>query len=497
MKKRILLIQPPNNEFSLAPACYEPLGLEVLAATVPEHEVNILDLRLEKFEALDRQLESFRPDVAGISINNAIFSKQAKIVLAFIRNRYPEVKIVVGGHHVTMMPLDFHIPSVDVIFLGWAEKSFPEYIRSLENGTSVKKIEGIQVLNRGELVWKNETRCDLKAKEIPYPRRDLIEKYERKYRNEVGFKTALINTARGCPNRCSFCGVWQVTGGRFLVRKPEDVFHEIASISDHVHRVFFADDNTFINPAFARKLGRLIKESGIKKKYHAYCRSDTIIKHPDLMREWKEIGLDNLCVGFEGIDSNRLNLLNKENTAANNEKSAKILNEIGIPFRPHFLVEPTFREGDFDDLIRYVEANNLKSPVFPILTPLPGTQYYQEVKDRIILDYDFFDMAHATVPTSLPVKEFYKQWMKLYKKSYCLWKNLLFFVLRTVAKTCGFKKLVKRYYHHKLVNLFLLKIRSVFQIVKVMKHYRCLENLKKQKDMVLPNVKPQDISSFA
>jgi radical SAM superfamily enzyme YgiQ (UPF0313 family) len=483
MNTRVLLIHPPDNEVSLSPARFEPLGLEILAATIPGNEVMILDLRIENFDALDRHLDSFRPDIAGITVNNTIHVKQAKKLLAYIRDRNPEVTLVVGGHHVTMMPQDFYIPTVDIIFLGWAEKSFPGYIRSIEKGESVENIDGIKVLNQGVPVLHNAARWDLKASEIPCPRRDLIKKYERRYRNEMGFKTALVNTARGCPNRCSFCAVWQVTGGRFLMRTPEDVFNEIAAVPDHVHRIFFADDNTFINAANAGKLCSLIRESGIKKKYHGYCRSDTIIRHPGLMREWKKIGLDNLCVGFEGIDSNRLNLLNKKNTAANNEEAARILNEIGIPFRPHFLVEPTFLEDDFNSLIRYVDSNNLKSPVFPILTPIPGTQYYQEVKDKIILDYDFFDMAHSTVPTSLPAKEFYQNWMKLYMKSYCLRKNLLFFVLRTAAKIRGNKKLIKKYYHLRLVNLILLKLRSIFQYAKVVRHYKSIENLEKNEGL--------------
>lgn len=479
MKTRVLLIYPPNNEVSLSPAHFEPLGLEILAATIPEHEVIILDLRFENFKALDRHIDSFRPHIAGITINNAIAVKQAKKVLEHIRNRNPEVKLVIGGHHVTMMPQDFHIPSVDAIFLGWAEKSFPAFIKSFEKGKSVERIDGIQVLKKGKVILKNEPQWDLKAEEIPLPRRDLIKKYQNKYRNEMGFKTALINTTRGCANRCSFCAVWQVCGGRVLIREPEDVFHEIASIPDDVHRIFFADDNTFIHTASAQKLCRLIREKGIKKKYHGYCRSDTIIMHPDLIREWKKIGLDNLCVGFEGIDNNRLNLLNKKNTAANNEEAARILNEIGVPFRPNFLIEPTFEEDDFENLMRYVASNNLKSPVFPILTPVPGTLYYREVKDKIILDYDFFDMAHSTIQTSLPPREFYRQWMRLYKKSYCLRKNLLSMILRTTAKICGSKKLVSKYVHLKLGNLLLLKIRAITQLMKVVKHYRSIEKLMK------------------
>jgi len=476
---KVLLLHPPDNKVSLSPGRFEPLGLEVLAATIPGHEVNILDLRIDDFKALDRQLDSFHPDIAGITINNTIHVRQAIKLLDYIRSRNPGVRIVIGGYHPTMLPKDFYLPSVDLIFLGWAEKSFPKYIYAIENGRTIENIEGIEILEKGELVAHNDPLWDLKAPDIPFPRRDLIKKYEKKYHSDMGFRTALVNTTRGCTNRCSFCGVWQVTGGKFLIRKPEDVFNEIASIPDYIHRVFFADDNTFINPAYAGKLCSLIRESKIRKKYSGYCRSDTIIRYPEMMREWKKIGLDNLCVGFEGIDNSRLDALNKRNTSSNNEEAAKILNDIGIPFRPHFLVEPSFQKDDFTKLSDYVDANHLKSPIFPIMTPIPGTQYYFEVKQDIILDYDYFDFAHATVPTVLSPKEFYKSWIKLYHLSYPIRKNLKLFVLRTGAKIMRKKDLEKKYYHLRLINLFMLRLFGIYLYFKLVKHYRYLEQLKK------------------
>jgi hypothetical protein len=53
---RILLIHPPDSKASLAPGRFEPLGLEVLAAVVPDHDVRILDLRIDDFKELDHQL---------------------------------------------------------------------------------------------------------------------------------------------------------------------------------------------------------------------------------------------------------------------------------------------------------------------------------------------------------------------------------------------------------------------------------------------------------
>ncbi len=471
---RILLIHPPDSKVSLAPGRFEPLGLEVLAAVIPGHEVRILDLRIDDFKELDDQLTSFHPTVAGITVNNTVHVNQARRIVNYISNRNPEILLVVGGHHPTMLPDDFHIPGIHAIFLGWAEKSFPQYIEALENGKSFDKIQGIEILEKGELLMRNEVRADLKISDIPYPRRDLIRKYQKKYQSDMGFRTSLVNTTRGCNYRCSFCGVWQASGGQFLIRNAEDVFHEIATLPGFIHRVFFADDNTFLNPDNAGKLCRLIKEAKIRKKYSGYCRSDTITRYPELMREWREIGLDNLCVGFEGTDSDHLDELNKKNTAKNNEQAARILNEIGMPFRPHFLIEPTFEKKDFIKLEHYVAKHHLKSPIFPILTPIPGTKYYSEVKDNIYLDYDYFDFAHAIVPTRLSSEEFYKSWINLYFKSYRFGRSLRYFFLKNIAKITGNKSREEKYSHLRLVNLFMLRFVAIFLYFKLVRHYRSL-----------------------
>ena len=478
---KVLLIHPPDSKESLTPGRFEPLALEVLAATIPDHETRILDLRIDNFGELDNQLTGFQPQVAGITVNNSVHVKQARRIVDHIRERHPGIAVVVGGHHATMIPQDFRIPGVHAIFLGWAEKSFPEYIYASGNGKAYDKIAGIEILEEGKVLFRNEIRRDMKASDIPHPRRDLIIRYQKKYRSDMGFRTALVNTTRGCNFRCAFCGVWQAAGGQFLIRTPEDVFHEIASLPDSVHRVFFADDNTFLNPETAGKLCRLIREAGVRKKYSGYCRSDTITKYPNLMKEWKEIGLDNLCVGFEGVDSDRLDELNKKNTASNNEQAAKILNDLGIPFRPHFLVEPTFEKEDFDRLLKYVVKNRLNSPIFPILTPIPGTQYFFEVEKDIYLDYDYFDFAHATMPTKLPPEEFYRSWMNLYYKSYPLGRNLKYFLLKNMAKLTGNKERAKKYHHLRLKNLFMLKVISVFLHIKLTRHFRAVEKMRKGK----------------
>jgi hypothetical protein len=64
---------------------------------------------------------------------------------------------------------------------------------------------------------------------------------------------------------------------------------------------------------------------------------------------------------------------------------------------------------------------------YAVLTPLPGTDLYQEVRDQLILhNYDYFDFIHTLLPTTLPLKEFYTEYYDLYIKGIALNKQLAF-----------------------------------------------------------------------
>jgi radical SAM superfamily enzyme YgiQ (UPF0313 family) len=165
-------------------------------------------------------------------------------------------------------------------------------------------------------------------------------------------------------------------------------------------------------------LADLIRKEGIKKRYFLYGRSDTISKHPDLIEKWKEIGLERVFVGLEFMRDADLNLIRKGSTVANNIRAIQVLKGLDIGIFPMFIVKPEFEKKDFADLRKYCLGMELDFIGFSVLTPLPGTDLYDEVKDRLInFNYDFFDFFHTLLPTALPVKDFYKELVTLYNGS--------------------------------------------------------------------------------
>jgi radical SAM superfamily enzyme YgiQ (UPF0313 family) len=162
-----------------------------------------------------------------------------------------------------------------------------------------------------------------------------------------------------------------------------------------------------------------IKEAGIKKEYKLYARSDLIINRPDLIAKWKDLGLKAVLIGFESFKDEDLNNWNKRNTVEKNIRATEILKDYGVEIVGYFMVDPAYTEDDFQRLLAHVQELEIDQPIFSILTPFPGTQLYDDVKDKILTrNYEFYDGMHALMPTNLPIKKFYRLYADLFRKSY-------------------------------------------------------------------------------
>lgn len=420
---RILLIQPPKAPATIGGEdvfIYEPLALEYLAAGVAaDHDVRILDLRFA--DSLRDVLERYRPDLVGITAYT-VHVNVVRRLFEEIKTWNPRVLTVVGGHHATVMPQDFISPFIDLVVVGEGVFPFRQIVARLEKGDEFDGIPGVAIAT-GNGLARNEPQSldDLGA--FPFPNRALTAPYRRHYYSEWMKPLASIRTSKGCPYRCSFCAQWKLAGGRYLRRKPEQVVEELATVGEEF--VFFADDESLVDTARMKALAELIRGSGIKKRYFLYGRTDTIARHPELLELWRSIGLERVFVGFEFFRDEDLAFIRKSLTLADSEKAARILAELGIEVYASFIIRPEFEKEDFAAFGPYCRKLNLRFATFAVLTPLPGTDLYQEVKDRLITrNYDFVDFIHTLLPTTLPLEQFYEEYYQLYRRAIPLRKQL-------------------------------------------------------------------------
>jgi radical SAM superfamily enzyme YgiQ (UPF0313 family) len=197
-----------------------------------------------------------------------------------------------------------------------------------------------------------------------------------------------------------------------LRRQPEKVVEELEGLDEEY--VFFADDESLVDARRMWRLAELIRGAGLRKRYFLYGRSDTIARNRDLMELWREIGLERVFVGLESFRDEDLDDIQKGSTLADNKKAVGILQDLGIEIYASLMVRPEYGKEDFAALAQYCRDLDLCFATFAVLTPLPGTDFYEEVQDRMIThDYDLFDFLHTLLPTELPLKDFYAEMFRL------------------------------------------------------------------------------------
>jgi radical SAM superfamily enzyme YgiQ (UPF0313 family) len=186
----------------------------------------------------------------------------------------------------------------------------------------------------------------------------------------------------------------------------ESVVDEIASLdADHV---YFSDDENFIDENFAWELADALAARGVKKRYFAWTRATTVNRSPELLKRWREIGLDGAFLGFEFPTDAELKRAAKGASVAANERALDHLRGIEVAVHAAFMVQPEYGATEFARLRDYIRELPPLQCSFTVCTPSPGTPDYSAMLPRIWVDHphDLHDCMHPLTPTALPLKEF-------------------------------------------------------------------------------------------
>ncbi|MGD0463155.1 MAG: radical SAM protein [Tepidisphaeraceae bacterium] len=422
---KVLLVRPPIMlavARRLKPFLHlEPLALEIVAGGIPlQHETRILDLASENRPdaAFRRTLRTFRPEVIGFTA----YSNQAgsaKRLAAQAKSVLPGVFVLIGGTHATVSAGDLRLPGViDLVVRGEGGTVMRDLMALLERKAPVPASPA--------LLPTHSPRFDELAalpppelppfEQVPRARRTLVQHYRYHciWPGEPGRKlpemfprTATARSSVGCPHRCSFCLVPYLARGKYVRRTPQDIVSEIAGIrEDHI---YFVDDEMFIDAGRAEQIAWLLIDGNVRKHYISWARADTIAKHPELFKLWRQAGLSLVYVGLESMEPETLLDYNKGFSPEVNRQAIRILRDLHIGLHASLIIHPDFTDEDFVKVRRTVESLGPAEVSFTVMSPLPGTELWDEHHANFICPdpYAFYDCMHTLVPTKLPLKQFY------------------------------------------------------------------------------------------
>ncbi len=428
----ILLINPPRSPHNkireFAPESVKkfihkkligpPLGLLTVASAVREHQVDVLEMKGEydlnpdtppPTELTRKYLEKFDPDIVGITVISSEFNSSMEI-LKTVKEYKPEILTVAGGLHATLCPEDFYTSYVDIICPGQSAHIFNEIANAAAAKRTYESIGGILYrTDSGFIRTKNRVKnYDTTGKDYLMPDRTLIERWISTYR--VGNQTdpsTYLYTSLGCPYKCTFCSIWPQQKGNYFQRDIESIIDELKDIRDYPI-VRFADANTVVNIDFIDRLFSRIEEEGIKKSYIMDIRVDTAVKYPWLIEKMALNGLKVVISGFESFREKELKKYNKNLEAHLIKEAIHIFQSNNVLIRGNYVIPPDYSEDDFKAMREYASSFKVTYAGYTILTPMPGTVYYREVKDSII-DHDLakYNFFNSVLKTKLPIEKFY------------------------------------------------------------------------------------------
>ena len=413
----ILLIWPPSPEYHILTeefSCCEPLGLEYVAASLEDsHRVDIVDLRLD--ENLTEYLEACNYDMVGISIPYTVCVNSCNNIIKHIRMVNPYIKIVIGGHYPTVTLDHILIDLVDYVVFGEGIPTFRNLVDAIELGSGMMSVEGTAYVSEGRI--HRNSLCELtEIDSFPLPARHLLSRHKEAYFHAHYNPVSLARFSTGCPYNCSFCILWKLTKRRYISRQNELIINELSKLENE--NVYVVDDEAFIQTQRMKELAQLLIRNGIRKKYHMYVRSDTVVKNPGLMESWALAGLDSVLIGMESLSENQLRKFNKSITVDNAYGAVKILHRNHVEVRANFIVTPDYSIEDFQRLKDVISTLDIDKPTFSVITPFIGTDEYSENYSNFVIDkLEFFDCFHTFYQTYLPINVFYREFAGLFRYS--------------------------------------------------------------------------------
>jgi radical SAM superfamily enzyme YgiQ (UPF0313 family) len=267
------------------------------------------------------------------------------------RFRQRGIPVALGGPHVTLLP-DEAQAYADVIFVGEAEQSWPQFLADFETG------------NYRDRYYTEPPNLD----NVPMSRQELF--HRRDHTAGVLFST------RGCNHRCDFCTIAVMYGSQLRKRAVETVALEYASFRGKV--IILWDDNIAGDIEYAKSL---FKALAPHRKWWSSQASIHAASDNEFLELAARSGCKQLFIGLESVSQASVNEVSKAfNRVDDYAQSIERIHSHGIAVQAGVIFGfDNDTESVFKETVDFLEAAGVQNVTFNILTPFPGTPLYERL----------------------------------------------------------------------------------------------------------------------
>ncbi|MFO0616111.1 MAG: radical SAM protein [Polyangiaceae bacterium] len=376
------------------------LGMQTVMACTPRSiDVKLTDEYLEK---IDYDLAC---DAVAISAKTSCATYAYDVARKF---KARGKRVIMGGIHASLRPEEA-LSHVDCIVTGEAETIWPVVLRDLENGKLKERYDAEGFPPMGS---------------IPIPRWDAIKADQYLFHQ--------LQTTRGCPFRCRFCSVPDISGQEFRCKPVDAVIREILAFPKSRGPIasgkplYIVDDNFISRNRYTKELLQAMKPLYQAGKIPAWSAETTlnVASDEEMLDLFQAAGCSTLIIGFESVTEASLAAMDKPvNFCLTYQEAVDRIHARGMIVIGNFIVGfDTDTRAVFKQTLDFIQSTGILYPFFSILTPMPGTKLFDEVKaeGRLFHEkWELYDTRHVVFePKHMRPDELIDGYIWLYEQAY-------------------------------------------------------------------------------
>jgi anaerobic magnesium-protoporphyrin IX monomethyl ester cyclase len=418
------------KKFENVASVQQPLGLAYLAAALEKngHEVSIVDaavLNYDDEQTVD-EIRRYAPNIIGVTCVTPSYRRTLTLVSRL--KTALGIPILLGGPHVTAVAEEtMRNQCFDIAVVGEGDLTVVQLVDTIRNNGDLSKLQGIAYRHNGSLVKTPPRPYVENLDTLPFPARHLLPELSKYKPTPSAYRylpQATMITSRGCPYRCAFCDR-SVFGNRYRARTAQNVVDEMELLMTKygAKEIRFWDDTFNVDQQRVMEICDEITRRKLDVTWTCLGRINHM--NETVLEAMAKAGCWQVDYGIESGNQVILNGITKGQTLDMVRRIVGITHKAGIGARGFFMLGlPGETEATMNDTIRFAKSLSLRSAVFHITTPFPGTELFKIATEsgelRADASYDEYMLGFSEdvpyVPTGLTpqcIKDFqsaaYKQ----------------------------------------------------------------------------------------
>lgn len=373
------------------------LGILTVAAATPDTvDVQIVD---EYITPIDYDMDT---DLVCLSAKTSCSTYAYRVAERF-RDR--GIPVILGGIHASLRP-DEALQHVDCVVTGEAEALWPSVVEDFVAGRLAQRYDatGFPPMDQ-----------------IPIPRwQDVpIDRY----------LFHQVQTTRGCPFRCRFCSVPDISGNDFRFKPVANVLAELAAMPRGLlgrQPLYVVDDNFISRVKYTRELLTAMAPLAAAGQIPPWSAETTLNVAGDeqMLDLFRAAGCATLILGLESVEEDTLAQMDKNiNFVLTFQDAIQRIHDRGMTVVGNFIVGfDTDTVATFRRIRDFVQETGMLFPFISILNPMPGTKLFDDMLAAGRLDHtDWhrYDTRHVVMePARMSREQLMDGYIWLYEELY-------------------------------------------------------------------------------